>query len=89
MKGELLRIQNGSDPALAEASFQRAIEIAQAQAAKSLELRAVLGLARLRKAQGRDADARALVAPVYEWFTEGFGTRDLQDARAFLAELPA
>ena len=89
VKGELLRIQNGSDPALAEASFQRAIEIAQAQAAKSLELRAVLGLARLRKAQGREADARALVAPVYEWFTEGFGTRDLQDARAFLAELPA
>jgi predicted ATPase len=74
---------------LAEASFQRAIEIAQAQAAKSLELRAVLGLARLHKAQGREADARALVAPVYEWFTEGFGTRDLQDARAFLAELPA
>jgi class 3 adenylate cyclase/predicted ATPase/DNA polymerase III delta prime subunit len=70
-----------------EASFQRSIRIAQAQQAKSLELRAVRDLARLWGEQGRHAEARDLLAPVYGWFTEGFGNADLKDAKALLEEL--
>ena len=70
-----------------EASFQRSIRIAQAQQAKSLELRAVRDLARLWGEQGRHAEARDLLAPVYGWFTEGFDTADLKQARALLDEL--
>ena len=70
-----------------EASFQRSIRIAQAQQAKSLELRAVRDLARLWGEQGRHAEARDLLAPVYGWFTEGFDTADLKQAKALLDEL--
>ena len=70
-----------------EASFQRSIRIAQAQQAKSLELRAVRDLARLWGEQGRHAEARDLLAPVYGWFTEGFDTADLKEAKALLDEL--
>jgi predicted ATPase len=70
-----------------EASLQQAIRIARAQQAKSLELRAVRDLGRLWGEQGRRAEIRDLVAPVYGWFTEGFDTADLKEAKALLGEL--
>ena len=70
-----------------EASLQQAIRIAQAQQAKSLELRAVRDLARLWGEQGRRTEACDLVAPVYSWFTEGFDTTDLKEAKALLDQL--
>jgi len=70
-----------------ESSLQEAIRIAQAQQAKSLELRAARALARLWGEQGRRAEASALLAPVYGWFTEGFDTPDLVEAKALLDEL--
>ena len=71
----------------AEACFGRAIEIARRQQAKSWELRAVVSLARLWRDQGQFRQARELLAPVYDWFTEGFDTPDLQDAKALLDRL--
>jgi predicted ATPase len=70
-----------------EASLQQAIRIAQAQQAKSLELRAGRDLARLWGEQGRRTEAYGLVAPVYSWFTEGFDTADLKEAKALLDHL--
>ena len=76
------------DPqAEAEACFLKAIEIAQRQQAKSLELRAATSLARLWQSQGKRAEAHNLLADVYNWFTEGFDTKDLQEAKALLEEL--
>ena len=71
----------------AEACFLKAIEVARRQSAKSLELRAVMSLARLWQKQGKKVEARQLLAEIYGWFTEGFDTADLQEARALLAEL--
>jgi class 3 adenylate cyclase/predicted ATPase len=91
---ELNRLQSElylcSDPAQAqkaEACARRAIDIARGQGAKSWELRAATGLARLWGKQGRRAEARDLLAPIYGWFTEGFDTTDLKEAGALLAEL--
>ncbi len=70
-----------------EECFRKAIDIARKQQAKSLELRAATSLARLWQQQGKKAEARALLAPVYHWFTEGFDTKDLQEAKALLEEL--
>ena len=70
-----------------EACFKKALTIAQRQQAKSWELRAAMSLARLWQGQGKTAEARQLPAPVYDWFTEGFDTADLQDARALLEML--
>ncbi|MGB7952289.1 MAG: hypothetical protein WCH75_31780, partial [Candidatus Binatia bacterium] len=70
-----------------EASLQQAIRIAQAQQAKSLELRAARDLARLWGEQGRRTEARDLVAAVYGWFTEGFDTADLKEAKTLLDQL--
>jgi predicted ATPase len=70
-----------------QASLQQAIRIAQAQQAKSLELRAATSLARLWRDQCKKGEARELLAPVYGWFTEGFDTADLKEAKAFLDEL--
>jgi predicted ATPase len=67
--------------------FREAIGIAQRQEAKLWELRAAVSLARLRRDQGRRAEAHALLAPVYGWFTEGFDTADLKEAKALLDEL--
>jgi predicted ATPase len=71
----------------AESSFHKALEVARRQEAKSLELRAATSLARLWQQQGRKAEAHQLLAPVYHWFTEGFDTKDLQEAKVLLAEL--
>jgi DNA-binding winged helix-turn-helix (wHTH) protein/class 3 adenylate cyclase/tetratricopeptide (TPR) repeat protein len=73
----------------AETYFQQAIEIARWQRAKSLELRAVMSLSRLWQQQGKHAAAHELLAPVYGWFTEGFDTADIQEAKALLEELEA
>ena len=71
----------------AEACFQQALDVARRQEAKLLELRAAMSLARLWQQQGKRADAHALLAPVYGWFTEGFDTADLQEAKALLEGL--
>jgi len=68
--------------------LQRAIDVARGQQAKSLELRAAGSLARLWADQGKRSQARDLLAPVYGWFTEGFETADLKDAKALLEQLP-
>ena len=75
------------DAAKAEAYFQRALRLARQQQAKSWELRAAMSLARLWRDQGKVQQARELLAPVYGWFTEGFDTRDLKEAKALLEEL--
>jgi predicted ATPase len=71
----------------AEACFLKAIEVARKQQAKSLELRATVSLARLWQQQGKKEEARQMLAEIYGWFTEGFDTQDLQEARALLDEL--
>ncbi|MCZ6878638.1 MAG: hypothetical protein O7G29_10910 [Acidobacteria bacterium] len=83
VKGELLLQQSHEHPA--EACFRKAMAIAQKQQAKSFELRAATSLA--RQGQGKMIEARELLAPVYNWFTEGFDTADLKDAKALLEEL--
>jgi predicted ATPase len=71
----------------AEACFHRAINIARQQQAKSLELRAVMSLSRLWQSQGKKDEARQLLADIYGWFTEGFDTVDLKEAKALLDAL--
>jgi predicted ATPase len=71
----------------AEACWHQALTLAQQQEAKSLELRAAMSLSRLWQQQGQRAAAYELLAPIYSWFTEGFDTADLQEARALLEEL--
>jgi len=87
LRGELLLKQNHSNAGEAQKCFERAIEIARNQAAKSLELRATMSLARLLASQGRRDEARTMLAEIYNWFTEGFDTADLKDAKALLEEL--
>ncbi len=85
LRGEIRRQQRAFDDA--EANFRSAIESAAWQDAKSLELRATLSLARLWAGQGKRREARDLLQPIYDWFTEGFTTPDLKDAKAFLDHL--
>ena len=103
LKGELLLPQEGSrlqaegyrekteeaarSPMLSPKRVSKAIEIAQKQQAKSLELRAVMSLARLWQQQGKTAEAHQMLSEIYNWFTEGFDTKDLQEAKALLEEL--
>jgi len=87
IKGELLLRQAIPDASQALACFQQALAIARRQQAKSWELRAAMSLARLWQQQGQRTEARTLLAPVYGWFTEGFDTADLQEAKALLEEL--
>jgi predicted ATPase len=87
LQGELLLRQAVPDAAQAEACFQQALAIAHRQQAKSWELRAAMSLARLWQHQGKRADAHQLLAEVYGWFTEGFDTADLQEAKALLEAL--
>ena len=85
--GEIALLQ--ADAAKAESYFERALAVARQQQAKSWELRASMSLARLWRDQGKVQQARDLLAPVYGWFTEGFDTRDLKEAKGLLEELVA
>jgi predicted ATPase len=87
IQGELLLRQNDSNGAKALSCFQRAVEIARKQSAKSWELRATMSFARLLDKQGERDEARTMLAEIYGWFTEGFDTADLKDAKALLDEL--
>jgi predicted ATPase len=87
LRGIVLLRQPGTQQAEAEAWLQRALDVARRQQAKSLELRAAMSLSRLWQQQGKRMEARELLAPVYGWFTEGFDTADLQEAKALLEEL--
>jgi predicted ATPase len=87
VQGELVLAQTADQHALAETCFQHALDIAHRQQTKSWELRAATSLARLWQQQGKRAEARELLAPIYGWFTEGFDTADLQEAKALLEEL--
>ncbi len=87
LKGELFLLQNAAGATEAESCFRGAIEVARGQQAKSWELRATMSLARLLAKQGRRDEARAMLAEIYNWFTEGFDTADLKDAKAQLDEL--
>ncbi len=87
LKGELLLAQNASNAAQAQQSFRIAIDISRRQKAKSWELRATTSLARLLAKQGKSDEARAMLANIYNWFTEGFDTADLMDAKELLDEL--
>jgi predicted ATPase len=86
-KGELVLALATSNPKEAEACFQQALTVARQQGAKVLELRAAMSLSRLWQQQGKRDEAHALLAPIYSWFTEGFDTADLQEAKALLAAL--
>lgn len=95
-RGELLLVQEGKNQRAkdhnenvseAEVCFQKALEIARSQRAKSLELRAVSSLSRLWQNQGKIEEARQMLAEIYGWFTEGFDTADLKEAKALLEEL--
>ena len=92
MKAELHRLEGIALVGLnrldeGQYALEEALRVARRQAAKAYELRAAASLARLRRDQGRHAEARDLLAPVYGWFTEGFGTPDLKEAKAPLDEL--
>ena len=87
LRGVLLLRQPETPQAEAEAWLQRALDVARHQEAKALELRAAMSLSRLWQQQDKRQEAYDLLAPIYHWFTEGFDTADLQDARALLAEL--
>jgi predicted ATPase len=86
LRGVLLSLSDGNSDE-AEACFKQAIEIARGQSARSFELRAATDLARLWQGEGKRAEARDLLAPVHDWFTEGFDTADLKDAKTLLDDL--
>ena len=85
--GEIALVSPEQGTAKAETYFDRALAVARQQQGKSWELRAAMSLARLWRDQGKVQQAHELLAPVYGWFTEGFDTRDLKEAKALLEEL--
>jgi len=87
LKGELLLQQSEDNQAEAESCYHHALDIARNQQAKSFELRTATSMARLWQQQGKRQEAHNLLAPVYSWFTEGFDTADLIDAKTLLDEL--
>jgi len=87
LKGQLLLSRSAKNLVEAEAGYQRAIEVARRQEAKSLELRAATDLASLWWHQGKTDEARDLLAPIHDWYTEGFDTADMKDAKALLDQL--
>ena len=87
LQGELLLTRAAAHHLEAEACFQQALTIARRQQAKAWELRAAMSLSRLWQQQGKRTEAHQLLAPVYGWFTEGFDTADLQEARTLLETL--
>ena len=84
-RGDLSKARDDQDAA--EQSYQRALAVARRQSARSLEIRAATSFARLWRDQGKRTEARDLLAPVYGWFTEGFDTADLKEAKALIDEL--
>jgi len=88
LRGDLLGRLPFNDWAEVETCFRTALSVAREQGSRGFELRAALSLARLLSAQGRRGDARDLLSPVYRWFTEGFDTPDLQEAKALLGAAP-
>jgi hypothetical protein len=93
LEGELLLLKGEAheddDTAKADILFRQAIDIARSQNAKSLELRATISLAQLLAKQSRRAEARTMLLEIYNWFTEGFDTADLKEARSLLDDLTA
>jgi len=87
VKGELLLMRDPPDEAEAERCFRTAIDIARRQKARFFELRTTTSLAHLLRRQGKPDEARAMLAEIYGWFTEGFDTADLKDAKVLLDEL--
>jgi hypothetical protein len=93
VSGSKLQVSEGPESEVrgpeseAEECFLKAVEIARKQQAKSLELRAVMSLSRLWQQQGKGDEARQMLAEIYDWFTEGFDTKDLQEAKALLGEI--
>jgi predicted ATPase len=87
--GEITLKSHEPETAKAQAYFERALTVARQQQAKSWELRAAMSMARLWRDQGKRDEARELLAPVYGWFTEGFETLDLKEAKKLLDELAA
>ena len=87
LAGEFSLKSPEQDAVKAQAYFEGALAVARQQQAKSWELRAAMSMARLWRDQGKPEQARELLAPLYGWFTEGFGTRDLKEAKALLDEL--
>jgi predicted ATPase len=87
--GQIELVSPGPNAAKADAYFDRALTVARQQQAKSWELRAAMSMARLWRDQGKREEAHELLAPVYSWFTEGFDTLDLKEAKALLDELVA
>jgi predicted ATPase len=87
LRGELLVASDHGDVSQAEAAFQRAIVIANSQNAKAWELRAAISLSRLWRRSGKRDEATRLLRGIHEWFTEGFDTQDLRDAKTLLEEL--
>jgi predicted ATPase len=86
VKGELLLMQSDSNAVQAESCFEDALEVARKQGAKSLELRATMSLARLLAKQGKHYEAGTTLSEIYGWFTEGFNTADLKEAKTLLEE---
>ena len=87
MAGEIALLSSELDAARAEAYFEHSLAVARQQQAKSWELRAAMSMARLWRDQGKRKEAHELLAPVYSWFTEGFDTLDLKEAKALLDDL--
>ena len=87
--GQIILLSREPNTAKAQAYFERALQIGRRQQAKSWELRAAISMARLWSDQGKREQAHALLAPIYGWFTEGFDTSDLKEARGLLDELHA
>ena len=87
LKGELLTISDTGDAVEAECCLRTAIDVARWQSARLFELRATISLARLLKLQGKADEARRMLTEIYNWFTEGFDTADLKEAKALLDEL--
>jgi predicted ATPase len=87
LKGALLLVHSAENHGKAEACFQQALGVARRQQAKALELRAAMSLSRLWRQEGKRTEAHELLASIYGWFTEGFDTADLQEAKTLLEEL--
>ena len=87
LKGELLLRRCKENHKDVETCFRQAIDVARRQSARSLELRAAMSLGRLRQKQGKKEEARKMLSDIYGWFTEGFETKDIKEAKALLEEL--